>query len=298
MAGGVVVLGSVNRDVVAEVPRLPRPGETLTAAVVRLQAGGKGANQAVAAHRCGADVALLARTGEDEAGVFLREALARAGLGLARVRAVPGVASGTAYITTARGENVIVLDRGANHAWPGGVGPDLDAVRDAAVLVLQLEVPGSLVREAALAARGRVVLNAAPSAPVPPEVLAVCDPLVVNEHELRDVSGEDDVAAGTAAVLAAGARSVLVTLGAAGAAWATADGRRGSAPAPRVDVVDSTGAGDAAVGALAARLARGEDLARAVPWAVAAASLSVRRPGTHDSYPDAAAVGAALAGVR
>ena len=292
MAGTVVVLGSVNRDVVAEVARLPRPGETLTATAVRTQAGGKGANQAVAARRCGAEVTLVARTGSDEAGGFLRAALAGEDLALDRVRTVPGVASGTAWITTGQGENVIVLDRGANHAWPGGVGPDLDAVRGADVLVLQLEVPADVVREAALAATGRVVLNAAPSAPVPAEVLAVCDPLVVNEHELRDLGGTADVTAGVAALLAAGVRSVLVTLGPAGAVWAAADGRRGSVPAPAVEVVDSTGAGDALAGALAARLAAGDGLADAVPWAVAAASLSVQRAGTHDSYPRAAEVAA------
>ncbi|PPK92315.1 ribokinase [Kineococcus xinjiangensis] len=286
----VVVLGSVNLDVVAEVDHLPRPGETLTATAVRTQAGGKGANQAVAALRCGAQVRFVARTGDDPAGAVLREALGRAGLDLAHVRTVAGVPSGTAYITTAGGENVIVLDRGANHAWPGadGAGPDLDVVRRAAVLVLQHEVPAAVVAAAARAATGRVVLNAAPSAPVADEVLALCDPLVVNEHELRDLTGEEDPRRGLADLAARGTRSVVVTLGAAGALWW--DGATGSCPAPRVEAVDSTGAGDALVGALAARLAAGAPLAEAVPWAVAAASLSVGRVGTHDSYPTAADV--------
>ncbi|GAA4972808.1 ribokinase [Kineococcus glutinatus] len=300
MQGTVVVLGSVNRDVVAQVHRLPAPGETLTATAVRAQIGGKGANQAVAALRCGADVTLVARTGDDEAGSALRSGLAATGLDVSRVRAVPGTASGTAYVTTAAGENVIVLDRGANHAWQprgddpaGDVGQDLDAVRAAAVLVLQLEVPQDVVRLAALAAPGRVVLNAAPSAPLPEEVLARCDPLVVNQHELRDLSGEEHVDTGVRRLLARGARSVLVTLGAHGARWADGSGA-GFAPAPQVAVVDSTGAGDAVVGALASRLARGQRLAGAVPWAVAAASLSVQRVGTHDSYPAEREVDAAL----
>lgn len=312
MGGRVVVLGSVNLDVVTEVAALPTPGETVTASRVRRNVGGKGANQAVAARLLGADVVFVARVGDDPDSERLRDGLAAAGLGVEAVRTVEGWAAGTAYIAVAGAENTIVVDPGANHAWPDGLGPDATTVASAAVLVLQQEVPDE-VNELAVAAtsapgtaRGaaRVLLNAAPSRPVPPEVLERCDPLVVNVHELADQVRDlpvdpTDVVAAMTSLIERGARSVVTTLGSDGAAWATtapgtgiASGRVDAVP---VDAVDSTGAGDAFVGALAAELAVGVPLAEAVAWASAAASASVRAPGTLPSYADRAAVRALLA---
>lgn len=303
MAGDIVVLGSVNRDVVAEVAALPGPGETVSAARMRTNVGGKGANQAVAARLLGGRVRLVARIGDDPDARPLRDALAAAGLDVSAVRMVPGHRSGAAYITVAGAENVIVVDPGANHAWPDGLGPDLDQVRDAEVLVLQQEVPAAVNELAAATTGGRVILNAAPGRPVPATLLARCDPLVVNEHELADQTDSPPGAPSggprraMAALLTRGARSVVTTLGELGAAWADGDGF-GTVPAVAVAAVDSTGAGDAFVGALAAELAAGARLPDAVRWAVAAASASVRAAGTHASYPDRRTVRSLLDGSR
>jgi ribokinase len=308
VAGRVVVLGSVNLDVVTEVAVFPAPGETVIARGTRRNVGGKGGNQAVAAHRLGAAVTLVARVGDDDGSAWLRSGLASAGLDVTAVRPVPGQAAGAAYIAVAAGENTIIVDPGANHAWPDGLGPDLDAVAAADVLVLQHEVPAAVNGLAVAASRGRVVLNAAPSRPVPPELLARCDPLVLNAHELADqlkVPALDDDAVlddgavldGMRRLLDRGARSVVTTLGPRGAVWASgaeSDAASGRVPAVPVDAVDSTGAGDCFVGALAAELATGAALPDAARWAAAAASASVRTPGTHASYPDRAAVQALL----
>jgi ribokinase len=284
----------VNLDVVTEVAALPGPGETVTASRVRRNVGGKGANQAVAAHLLGAEVTFVARVGDDPDSDRLREGLAATGLAVDSVRTVPGEVAGSAYIAVAGAENTIVVDPGANHAWPDALGPDEPAIAAAALLVLQQEVPVEVNRLAVSATSARVVLNAAPSRPLPPELLARCDPLVVNLHELGDqTSGPGDVPASMKALVERGARSVVTTLGADGAMWAAAstDGiRSGKVRAVAVDAVDSTGAGDAFVGALAAELASGAGLADAVAWAAAAASASVRAEGTHASYPDRDAV--------
>jgi len=302
MSGRVVVLGSVNLDVVTEVATLPGPGETVTASRVRRNVGGKGANQAVAAHLLGADVTFVGRVGDDPASERLRDGLAATGLDTGAVRSVAGQAAGSAYIAVAGAENTIVVAPGANHAWAGGLGPDGPAIAAAGVLVLQQEVPEEVNRLAVSATRARVVLNAAPSRPLPRELLVRCDPLVVNVHELADQVGGGsfgpaDVPAAMGVLLERGALSVVTTLGADGAMWAVSGagptGGRVEAVEVKgleVDAVDSTGAGDAFVGALAAELSVGVGLADAVAWAVAAASASVRAPGTHASYPDRAAV--------
>jgi ribokinase len=306
MGGRVVVLGSVNLDVVTELAALPAPGETVTALLVRRNVGGKGANQAVAAHLLGADVTFVGRVGDDPDSDRLRAGLAAMGLGTSAVRTVAGQAAGSAYIAVAGAENTIVVDPGANHVWPDGLGPDLSTIASATMLVLQHEVPDEVNGLAVSATPARVLLNAAPSRPVPPELLARCDPLVVNVHELADQTrggpdvGPLDVRSSMAALLDRGARSVVTTLGAAGAMWAAhaAGGIDfGQVDAVAVDAVDSTGAGDAFVGALAAELASGVELANAVAWAAAAASASVRTPGTHASYADQAAVRALLKSV-
>lgn len=299
----VCVVGSINLDVVSEVEHLPAPGETVPARAVRQNVGGKGANQAVAAARAGAEVVLVAKIGADDAGRMLRAGVGRYGVGAAEVRPVDAARSGTAFITVdTAGENIIVVDPGANDLWPSGLGsgPLTEVVRSS-VLVLQHEIPREVVREAALAGAGRVVLNAAPARPLLRDVLAVCDPLVVNEAELAVVAGESSIEAGLAALLGRGVPSIVVTLGSAGARWVSgdlgADGAgAGLAAAPVTEVVDTTGAGDCFAGVLAARLAGGSTLAEAVPWAVAAASLSVRRRGTHEAYPSLAEIRAVMTG--
>lgn len=288
----VVVVGSINEDVELLVPRAPRPGETLTAERTSRHAGGKGANQAVAAARAGARVRLIGRIGADPAGARMLEALRREGVDTHGVAALPGVPTGTAYITvTADGENTIVLERGANaRLSPADLVIERDAIAGAGVMLAQLEVPIDTVTAAVRAARDagvRAVVTLAPAQEVPDELLAGLDPLLVNEHEAgillggggggRDVAADPEECARR--LLDLGPRSVVITLGAAGAV--IADGSRvWRVPAVTVDtVVDTTGAGDAFAGALASALAGGALLADAVNAGMAAGAEAVGRPG-------------------
>jgi ribokinase len=266
--GRVLVLGSLNVDLVADVDGHPRPGETVLAqGDLRRLAGGKGANQAVAAAAAGAEVAMAGAVGDDPAGTAYRERLSRLGVDVTRLRVVSGQPTGQAWIVVdTGGENAIVVVPGANaHAAP----PDLAGWGSGDVLLVQLEVPmdvvAATVRDAA--ARGvRVIVNAAPYAALPHDVAAVADPVVVNEHEALALADGDVLP-----------RSVLVTFGSAGCSW---DGERfDPIPVAREDVLDTTGAGDAFCGALAAALAAGEGRAGAVRRASEAGAAAVRRLG-------------------
>ncbi|MBY8858221.1 ribokinase [Nocardia sp. CA2R105] len=293
----VVVVGSVNVDVVSEVERLPAPGETVLASGSRTNLGGKGSNQAVAAARAGGRVEFVARIGAG-ADPGLWKSLLEFGIALTAVREIPGSRTGTAYITVAGGENQIVVDPGANFGWESdaeldGLSTETGLLEAAQVVVAQLEVPLRVVNWAASHAR-RFILNAAPGTRLPVELLRRCDPLVVNESELAAVSGTEPDTPQQAfeqarALCLRGVPSVVATLGAAGSVWArtTAEGQVTGAyqPAPQVDTVDSTGAGDAFVGALATALAEGADLGEAVTLATAAGALAVQATGTHSSYP-------------
>lgn len=287
--GTVVVVGSINVDEVAEVERIPLPGETVLATASRRNVGGKGANQAVAARIVADEVAFIGRVGADAHGDFLRRGLHDHGVDVAMLVAVDGHESGAAHITVADGENTIVVVGGANRAWDRLDESEAARVGAAAVVVCQLEIPPTVVDDTAAHTRGRFVLNAAPAGPVSAPTLRRCDPVIVNEHELAELTGQavGDIASATAAATALreqGALSVVATLGASGAVWVTDDGS-GHSPAPTVRVVDSTGAGDLFVGLLAGRLATGEPMNIAVADAVGAASVSVGAAGTIDSYP-------------
>ena len=292
----VVVVGSLNRDYVCTVDRLPAAGETTLGSELVLHDGGKGGNQAVAAALVGAVTgtrcAFVGAVGRDDDGSALLAGLRGAGVDVGAVSEVPGVRTGAALITVdADGANTIVVAPGANHRLDTAT---VDAALDPllagdAVLVLQGELAPSVTEAALRRAESegvRVVLNLAPAAPVPTELLAVCDPLVVNESEGAALTG--DAGAGgpedTALVLATRARSAVLTLGGAGALVAV-DGRTTRLRAPATEVVDSTGAGDAFTGALAAGLAHGLDVVAAARWGVAVASYSVGRAGAQESYP-------------
>lgn len=295
--GIVVVFGSVNVDATSYVRAFPRPGETVHSHGFRIALGGKGANQAVASHRAGATVELVARVGDDAAAEVPLRAFSVFGLATDGVNAVPGEPTGIAQITVSdSGENTIVVTSGAN----ASLGPDLvaeerDRLARAAVVLTQGELPVPTIDALAAAcddAGVRFVLNLAPPVAVAPAALAVADPVVVNAHEGRTLgigtALSDDAPADAwqdAAASVAGdlARSIVVTLGARGAVAADATGSWAVA-APSVDVVDTTGAGDAATGTLVAMLAEGRPLADAVRVAVAAGTLAVQRRGTVDSY--------------
>ncbi|MEU6080724.1 ribokinase [Streptomyces sp. NPDC047108] len=290
----LLVVGSANADLVVRVDRRPAAGETVLGSDLAVHPGGKGANQAVAAARLGARTALLARVGEDGHGRLLLESLRAAGVDTSAVL-VGGAPTGVALITVdPAGDNSIVVSPGANaRLAPADVTGTARPAAGAAVVSLQLEIPPETVAatvRAAAAAGTRVVLNASPPAPLPADVLAACDPLVVNEHEARVLLGErpeedaDEPEAWASALTALGPRSVVVTLGAEGA-LAHGDGASVRVPSPPVQAVDTTGAGDAFTGALAWRLASGEDLETAVRFAVRVGAAAVTRAGAQESFP-------------
>jgi ribokinase len=274
--GRVLVVGSINADVVLRMRRRPGPGETLLADAVAEYCGGKGANQAVAAARAGAKVEMIGAVGADERGRAQLRALRAAGVSTRLVTVDAAATTGLAVITvTPDGENSIVVAPGAN-ALVGSV-PE----RPADVVVTQTEIPCSAVDSAA-ALGCRFVLNVAPVTAVAAATLAVADPLVVNGLEARALLRllADEVPISTASV-AAGlrehVRSVIVTMGSAGA-LVLGDALT-SVAAPPADAVDTTGAGDVFVGTLAAALADGVELVAAAEAAAAAASKSVTRLG-------------------
>lgn len=287
-AGRVTVVGSINIDHVVVAAKFPSPGETILGRQALVTLGGKGANQAVAAALAGARVTMIGRVGADAEGERARAGMARHGVDTSGVAVVDGVDTGTAWITVAEQDNTIIVVSGANHRWPDSGNP-LEGSPDDVVLA-QLEIPFDVVTRAAEACRGRFLLNAAPAAELPDELIARCAVLIVNEHEQAVVAGlpeEDGIEAAHRRLRERGAGAVVTTLGPAGAVLTGFDGSTARVPAiPAREVVDTTGAGDAFAGVLAARLAAGDPLREAAHWASAAGSLAVRAPGAQESYPD------------
>lgn len=314
MGYDVVAVGSINVDLLLRVDRHPRPGETLLGDSGEYSAGGKGANQAVAAARSGARTAMIGAVGSDPTAETALEHLRGADVDLSAVRTVPGPTGLAVVALAADGENTIIVVPGANAAvTPEVVRESTAVIRQASVCVLQAEIPLASVEEAVRLARDagvRVVLNVAPAARLPWETLRAADPLVVNEHEASilleagaSAAGEADVpapdgdddartggdvpgAAVARALRAAGVPSVIVTLGGAGSVVVD-DGGTHVIPARVVPVVDTTGAGDAFVGALAAGVAAGRSLPEAAAQATRVAAASVQRLGAQASYPRA-----------
>jgi ribokinase len=290
----VFVVGSINQDFVLSVERRPSPGETVTDARLATHNGGKGANQAAAAALLGASVIFLGRVGDDGFGGPLVRALADKGVDTSLVHEVPGSSTGAAFITvTPEGENAITVAPGANRRLTA---EDVDAVSrsigDAQVLVAQMEVPPEVVLRAVEVASGtgtRALVNLAPPFEVPRALLEKLDPLVINEHEAAFLLGErveGVVGALDAAprLLSLGPGSVVVTLGEDGAVFSSGESAQ-HLKAPRVKVVDTTGAGDTFVGALAARLADDAPLEDAVAYAVRAGAAAVTEAGAQGALP-------------
>ena len=295
----VFVLGSINQDFVLKVQRRPEPGETVTNAELSRGSGGKGANQAAAAALLGASVSLLGRVGDDEFGEPLVRALEEKGIDTSLIERLPGRQTGAAFITvTPDGENAITVAPGANRAiTPEDVDAAADSIRGARVLVAQMEVPKEVVGRAAEVAAGggtRVLLNLAPTFEVPRELLERLDPLVVNEHEAAfllgsEVEGVDGALCAAPELLSLGPSSAVITLGAAGAVVAHSSSAT-HLSAPKANVVDTTGAGDAFVGALAVKLARGSSLEKAASYAVRAGAAAVTKEGAQGALPTPEAV--------
>jgi len=268
--GRVVVVGSLNIDLVTRVERLPKPGETVVGSGLERWAGGKGANQAVAAAAAGAEVVMVGCVGADEAGPAYIARLSALGVDTSFVRAEPDSPTGHALITVDEmGENSIVVVAGANAAVALDDLVPLRSVGPGDIVLLQLEVPLAVVAAAARrgSARGaRVILNLTPYAALPADIVAIADPLVVNEHEALMLADSEAVPA-----------SLVVTFGAAGAAW---DGDQLTGPIVEgSEVLDTTGAGDAFCGALSAALAAGTGRLEALEAALAAGADAVKHLG-------------------
>jgi ribokinase len=290
----VFVVGSINQDFVLQVERRPEPGETVTNAQLSKGNGGKGANQAAAAALLGADVTILGRVGDDGFGEPLVEALADKGVDTSLIEAATDSSTGTAFITiTPDGENAITVAPGANRSLTvEDVDDASDSIGDARVLIVQMEVPPEVVLRAVEVASQqgtRALVNLAPPTEVPRELLKKLDPLVVNEHEAAFLLGEkveglEGALSAAQKLLALGPGSAVVTLGEDGAVFSDGESKE-HLTSPEVEVVDTTGAGDAFVGALAAKLAQEASLEDAVTYAVRAGAAAVTKEGAQGALP-------------
>ncbi|ROO33450.1 MULTISPECIES: ribokinase [unclassified Pseudomonas] len=294
MPAKVVVIGSLNMDLVTRAPRLPRGGETLIGESFSTIAGGKGANQAVAAARLGAQVAMVGCVGGDAYGQQLRGALVNEGIDCQAVSVVEGSSGVALIVVDDNSQNAIVIVAGANGALtPAVLGGFDEVLQSADVIVCQLEVPDATVAHALK--RGRelgkiVILNPAPAShALPADWYACVDYLIPNESEAAMLSGLavdslETAEAAAAQLIGAGAGKVIVTLGGQGLMFANGSSFE-HFPAPRVKAVDTTAAGDTFVGGFAAALANGKSEVEAIRLGQVAAALSVTRIGAQPSIP-------------
>jgi ribokinase len=299
----ITVVGSINQDIIVTVKRFPQPGETLLGNTVSYSLGGKGANQAVAAARAGAIVAFVGRTGGDSQSVSLRQAIRGFGVADYLLRTDEETTTGTAHITVdASGEKEIIVVPVANgRIRASDLPPEHPAAREANIIVTQGEIPVDAIAGIGLLGRElgvEVVLSLAPAIAVPRDVFDGLGVLVVNETKAASVLDEEpppsvaDALAAAGRLLALGTRRAVITPGGRGAVFAVAEppngeSRAGHVPAPFVEeVVDSTGAGDAAVGVLAAALGSGMGFEECVGAVVRAGSLAVQYVGAASRYPE------------
>jgi ribokinase len=288
----VLVAGSSNTDLVIFCERLPKPGETVLGGEFKTFGGGKGANQAVAAARAGGDVAFLGAYGTDSFGDGARQRLAKEGIRVDHFQRVTDAPSGVALILVdgVTRDNLIAVAKSANESvGPAMVSAARSAFEAADVVISQLEINDEAVDAVAKICNElgkRFILNPAPTRALSKVLYERVHVLVVNEHEARSLSGQEDIDTAVAWFEKQGCRAVVVTLGAAGAKFASfIEGKRGSVPATKVVPVDTTGAGDCFVGWLGVGIAEGLSLEHAVQRAVKAASLKATRSGAQDGMP-------------
>lgn len=285
MSAPVIVVGSINVDLIVAADRLPRPGETVLGGRFTQTAGGKGANAAVAAARAGASVRMIGAVGDDVHGRFALDALAADGVDTSGVRTV-AAPTGVALISVGpRGENQITVAPGANAEVTGDA---LPLHGEPGVLIANFEIPVPVVVAAVQAAQGAgwaAIVDPAPARALPAALLAAGPILLPNEHELTVAIGNDNAATALDELMARHAGRIIVTQGAAGALLAEGDRRERFPGYPAPAVVDSTGAGDAFCGVLATWLAEGATIEDAIDAANAAAALSVAQVGARAGMP-------------
>ena len=290
----VAVVGSINFDIVVKVPRLIREGESLPASGLKTFAGGKGANQAIATRRLGAETNLIGAVGGDAFGAFLRKELEKGGLDLRSVKTDPDRNTGCGFISLLpSGNNVIVVDGGANY---GIRAADIEAARPvieaADVLMTVLEIPLEVVEASLRIARqaGKfTVLDAGPARPCPVEILSLADIVSPNETELEKLSGEkvtdlDSAIAAARKLISEGVREMVLKLGSRGSMWVRA-GEAKHFPPYKIEVLDTTAAGDAFTAALALELGAKKPVAEAVPYANLAGAWAATKLGAMPSMP-------------
>ena len=290
----VVVVGSLNIDLVTHTERIPAPGETVLGGDLATVPGGKGANQAVAAARLGAQTAMVGQLGDDGFAAQLRQSLAADNIDAQHVTTADAATGVALIVVDADGQNSIVVASGANmRVTPADVDAAAETIVNADVLLLQLEIPLDSVKRAAEIAHANdvtVILNPAPAQPLPADLLALVDILVPNESETATLTGlpvesEAELTTAANALRAFGIETVLLTLGERGVLLADSDGIQ-LFPAFRVDsVVDTTAAGDAFLGGFATAMAEGSSVAKAVPWGCASGALAVTKAGAQPSLP-------------
>jgi len=302
----VVVVGSANVDFTVQVDRAPKPGETIFGRNLLISFGGKGANQAVAARRAGAAAAFVGKVGQDQHGEQIRTHLETVGIGEAGLISDASCATGVAFVLVEPdGRNQIVVASGCNYRLTPAEIDARDHLLTGEILLLQLETPVETVFSALRRAKEkgmRTILNPAPATRLPEEVFPLVDLLTPNETEASTLTGvavEDRGGAEEAGanLLAMGCGGVIITLGADGALWMSKDGAQ-HFPGFSVQPVDSTAAGDAFNGALAAALAEGSALEEAIPFANAAGAVATTRRGAQESLPDRAAILALVSSVK
>ncbi|EHN8901680.1 ribokinase [Enterobacter hormaechei] len=293
-AGNLVVLGSINADHILNLETFPTPGETVTGNQYQVAFGGKGANQAVAAGRSGANIAFIACTGDDDTGERVRKQLASDNIDIAPVSVVAGESTGVALIfVNAEGENVIGIHAGANAALTTErVEAQRGIIAGAEALLMQLESPVESVLAAAKIAHENhtsVVLNPAPARVLSDELLALVDIITPNETEAEKLTGirvenDDDAARAALALHDKGIGTVIITLGSRGV-WTSVNGEGRRVPGFKVKAIDTIAAGDTFNGALVTALLEGKAMDDAIRFAHAAAAIAVTRKGAQPSVP-------------
>jgi ribokinase len=290
----ILVVGSANADLMIATPKLPKPGETVRGHDFLVAPGGKGANQATAAARLGGDVSFIGSIGDDDFGRSIRASLVDSGVDTAYLGMRPSSATGVALILSeTSGENIIAIAAGANEfLLPADIDAAAHAIAETSIIVCQFESPVVTIEHLVKVANAcgvPVLLNPAPARRMADEMLDGIRFLVPNRHELADLTGLPtgsvaEVRAAAGALLLRGAQTVIVTLGSQGVLRATVDGAR-VFPAPVVEAVDTTGAGDTFVGGFAAEWCRTSDVDAAITFAQRAAAYSVTSRGAQSSMP-------------